>query len=147
MCVYLCVLVEEAYELVSGVKNIPPVKGRLSRFPPLLRPSVQEVQDVSGGETRIPQTLVQKLHHCWVSQSVLKQWPDECREEQKHVAIKKLWFSAHQLQQWKKRVWNLLSKSERFFFFLMHLLFHICVKFQRAPENVFTFLHFNFWLS
>lgn len=75
---HLSVLVEQAYELIGAVENIPPIKAIHSGLPPLLRTGVQEVQNVFGGEVGVTQTLVQEVHHCRVSQGVLKQSASRC---------------------------------------------------------------------
>lgn len=69
---HLPVLVEHAQQLVSHVKNIPPVKSGHAGLPPLLWASVQEVEDVIGGEVGVRQTVVHKMSHCWVPQGVLQ---------------------------------------------------------------------------
>lgn len=75
---HLSVLVEQAYELIGGVENVPPVKAGHAGLPPLLRTGVQEVQNVFGGEVGVGQTLVQEVHHGRVSQGVLKRWAWRC---------------------------------------------------------------------
>lgn len=71
---HLSVLVEQAYELVGDVENVPPVEVWHPSLPLLLIAVVQEVQDVSGGEVCVLQTFVHKVPHCRVPQSVLQGW-------------------------------------------------------------------------
>lgn len=68
----LSILVEHAYHLVSGVKNVPPVKVGHVRLPQVFWTVVQEVKDVSGGEVGVLQTVVHEEHHRRVAQGVLQ---------------------------------------------------------------------------
>lgn len=68
----LSILVEHAYDLVDGFKNVPPVKVGHARLPVFLRTVVQEVKNVVGGELSVLQAVVHEVHHCRVSQGVLQ---------------------------------------------------------------------------
>lgn len=69
---HLPVLVEQAQQLVSDAKNIPPVEAGHSGVPPLLWAGVQEVENVTGGEVGVRQAVVHEVSDCRVPQGVLQ---------------------------------------------------------------------------
>lgn len=69
---YLSVLVDHAYELVSDVEDVSPVKVGHALLPVLVRTVVQEVEDLLDGKLRLCQTVVHEVKHCGVSYGVLE---------------------------------------------------------------------------
>lgn len=71
----LAVLHDDVEDLVSEVEDVPPVEVRHVLVSLSGIASVEEVQDVFGGEFCLFQTSIQKIHHCGVSECVLQREP------------------------------------------------------------------------
>ncbi len=69
---YLSISVYKANNLVSHVKDVPPVKVRHVLVSILLRAIVQDVEDVLASEWSVFEAFVDIIHHCGISDGVLK---------------------------------------------------------------------------
>lgn len=72
MVSYIPVLIEHPNDPVSEVEDISPVKVGHVVAPLLWWAVVQEVEDVFGGEWRLFQAPVYKIHHGGIADGVLK---------------------------------------------------------------------------